>query len=79
MSNIVESEVIELKDQHHFMLGENHALYVYLEGGQYKGYILAFPDYQQGTNTRNGSLLCDIPALDNVEEAKVWAKEYLNL
>jgi hypothetical protein len=79
MSNIVESEVITMNEQHHFLLGETHALHVYLENGKYNGHIMVFPEYQQGTYIRNGSHLCDIPSLENVEEAKVWAKEYLGL
>jgi hypothetical protein len=80
VSNIEGSEVSILKDQHHFILGTNHALYVYsIQGNKYNGDILQFPDYTGGSEIRVGKHSCDIPTQASVEEAKVWAKNYLGL
>jgi hypothetical protein len=78
MSNIVESEMITLKDQYHFILGEDHTLHVYLNPSKkFDGYIIQLPPRQPGSYIRQGSMLCDIPTQNSVDEAKEWAIEFL--
>lgn len=67
-------------ENHHYLLDESFAVHIYSANGtMFNGQIIKFPPYQPNSHVRAGSPHCNIPTQASVEEAVIWAKNYLGI